>query len=190
MELNENNVVFSRSLTKKNNSPGFLKIGRVTRVHGLKGEIFVSLFAPQKSLPSLVVGQFVQIKEDYEVKGASSHKQGMIIRLKGVEFKAQATPLIGYDFYAPKELFSSEQGEEIYLCEVLNFEVVDKTRGYLGKIQGFSDNGAQDLMLVQKEVSTKLEIPFIKEFLVHISFESQKIQVDLPLDWPGLDFST
>lgn len=197
MGLKENNVVFFRSLTKKIKSSVhhsvFLKIGKITRVHGVKGEVFVSLSPFTKETPARIGGQVVQVKKDSKVcleavvQEARLHKDGMIVQLEGVVEKRMAEPLKGADFFVPKHLFTSSKGESLYLCEVLNFAVYDKKRGFLGKIFAFSDGGAQDLLLIQSDESKEVEIPFVNEFIIHIDFEEEKVQVDLPLGWPGLE---
>ena len=199
MGLRESNVVFFRSLTKKtkitfnHSSKNFLKIGKITHVHGLKGEFFVSFFSSGTD-PLILEGQDVQIRKNAEialssiVQTARAHKKGMIVQLEGVENRTKAELLNGASFWAPISLFSSVKGENIYLCEVLNFEVCDKGRGVLGKVSAFSENGAQDLLLVQIKNNRAIEIPFLDEFVVHIDFELQKIKVDLPMDWPGLEY--
>lgn len=199
MGLRESNVVSFRSLTKKTkitfnpSNKNFLKIGKITHIHGLKGECFVSFFSAGRDSP-ILKGQDVQIKKGSElvlssvVQMVRAHKKGMIVQLEGVENRKKAELLKGASFWVPIRLFSSVKGENIYLCEVLHFEVCDKERGVLGKVSAFSENGAQDLLLVQNENNRVIEIPFIDAFVVHINFELQKIKVDLPMDWPGLEY--
>lgn len=196
MGLRENNVVFFRSLTKKINSTigssHFFKIGKITRVHGLKGEVFVSLFSPMVEIPVKIMGQMLQVRRSSEiclesvVQEARLHKTGMILKLKKVGNSQGAELLKGADLFVPKELFVSSKGEAIYLCEVLNFEVYDKKRGLLGKVFAFS-GGIQDLLLIRSGRGRQVEVPFIEEFIVRINFESEQIQVDLPFNWPGLE---
>ena len=170
-------------------------MGKITHVHGLKGEIFVSLFSSGADIPLIIKDQIVQIRKDKDLKlcfealvqQARLHKGGMIVQLKGVDNREQAELFKKTFLFAPKRLFSSLKGEDIYLCEVLDFEVYDKKRGILGKIFAFSDNRAQDLLLVRNTEGTQVEIPFIKEFITHIDFESERVEVDLPLNWPGLE---
>ena len=199
MGLRESNVVFFKSLTKKtkitfNHSyKNFLKIGKITKVHGLKGECFVSFLS--SGVDSLILkGQDVQIKKDSElvlssvVQMVRAHKKGVIVQLEEIKNKKEAELLKEASFWVPMRLFSSVKGENIYLCEVLHFEVCDKERGILGKVSAFSENGAQDLLLVQNENNSIIEIPFIDVFVIHIDFNLQKIKVDLPRDWPGLEY--
>ena len=201
MELKENNAVFFRSLTKKINLiktdsiESFLELGKITRVHGLKGEIFVSLFSSDKEIPFIIKTQSIQIRRNTEIyletpiQEARLHKEGLILQLQGVENREQAELLKGAFLFVPKKIFSSKKGEKIYLCEILNFTVDDKTRGKLGKIFAFSSNGSQDLLLIKNTKNEQIEILFIEPFIIHVDFELKKVQVDLPLNWPGLDFS-
>jgi len=196
--LKENNGVFFRSLTKKINSAvdnhAFLNIGKIVRAYGLKGEVFVSLAAPAEGTPLIVINQVVQIRKncgnylDTLVQEARSYKKGMIVRLDRVTDRQQAESLNGAFFYVPRRLFSSLKGENMYLCEVLNFEVCDKNHGAIGTVFAFSDNGVQDLLLVQGTHSTPVEIPFTEVFVTDIDFDLERIQVDLPLGWPGLEY--
>ncbi len=174
----------------------FLKLGKVTRTHGIKGEVFVSLFASLVDIPNsalfsvsetnqsgvqgskfqnhwpatkegkqkkregsgfnTVIGQVVQIRKDTklcletQVLAFRFHKNGIIVHLKGVEDVNTAESLKEGHFFVPHQIFSSLEGENMYLCEILNFEVYDKKRGVLGKITAFSDNGMQDLLIVQR----------------------------------------
>ena len=170
----------------------FFKIGKITRVHGVKGEIFVSLCAPE--VGSLIARQTVQIKKspkvflETTVQEARAHKKGLIIMLKNLKTRQEATGLKGAFLFAPKEVFSSSKGEYLYLCEVLNFTVYDKkTDEALGKIFAFSDHKGQDIMLIQNQKDGKVvQAPFIKKFVKDINFTAKTIQVDLPNNWPGL----
>ncbi len=176
--------------TGKISHSSFLKIGKITHIHGLKGEFFISLFSHSTDIP--LTNQTVQIRKNSNilletvVQAVRPHKTGLILWLKGLNTRQEAECLKGAELFVPKKLFSSVKGENIYLCEVLHFEVQDKKRGVLGKIFAFSDNSQQDFLLVQDNHGIQVEIPFIRAFVTHIDFESKKIQVNLPLNWPGI----
>ena len=165
----------------------WIKTGRVTHLHGMKGEIFVSLFAPEKELAKLIEGHNIAISHVLypdgkktklsQVLKARPHKNGLIIQLKGLNKPA---PYMKDAFlYVPKKRFRSLKGDRIYLCEVLDFDVEDKQQGWLGQVMGFSGSGGQDLLRVRNKNSL-VEIPFIKEFVLNIDFKAQKIYMDLP----------
>lgn len=188
MKKNNN---FINSLLNKS----FLNIGKITRTHGLTGEVFVHLAFIDTKLPVIITNQKVQIRNnengpfclDTKIQKASLHKKGMIIKLEGVDDYQLAQSLKTNYLFVPKKFFVSNKGEDIYLCEVLGFAVEDKQRGDLGKIFLFLDNTQQDLLRIKNTKGREIEIPFIKQFIINIDFKLQKIIVDLPLNWPNLE---
>ncbi|MEQ1723852.1 MAG: hypothetical protein ABL930_11800, partial [Pseudobdellovibrio sp.] len=51
--------------------------------------------------------------------------------------------------------------------------------GEIGTIRGFSSNGPQDLLLVSSG-SKEFEIPFVKQFVLHVDFKNKVIKTHLP----------
>ena len=111
-----------------------LKIGQITHLHGIKGEVFLSLLAEEKELAQLIEGKCIEIswdkppakapkKQEFLVQKASNHKQGLILQLKGINTLQKALSLKKALVFAPKKLFQSAKGDKIYLCEVLDFTV-------------------------------------------------------------------
>jgi len=58
--------------------------------------------------------------------------------------------------------------------------VVDKNRGEVGTIVGFSSNGPQDLIRVKTSTGV-YEVPLIKPFIEKIELPEQKIYMDIPM---------
>ena len=171
-----------------------LGLGEVTKTHGIKGQLFVSLFVPPLDLEvPPIINQIVYFKKKSQwilksvVEKASLHKKGMLISVENIKELSSAENLKGSHIFAQKKLFSSKKGESIYLCEIAGFQVYDKTRGNLGIIKSFLDNGAQDLLMVETVSKIQIEIPFIKPLVVKTNFKLKQIIVDLPLGWPGLE---
>lgn len=93
----------------------------------------------------------------------------------------QAEALKGKMFSIPEESLISDDGETIYLSEVLNFTLKDANSSFGGVIVEFSSNGMQDLLVVEKsDGSGKAEIPFVHELIVEIDFEAKQIEMQLP----------
>ena len=167
----------------------------MTRPHGVKGEVFLSLFAQEKKLAQLIEGTSIETKgqkrQKFLVQRACSHKQGLICQLKGVNTLQQAMALKANFLFANRDLFRSAKGEKIYLCEVLDFEVLHTSgvdRG-LGYVVAFSYNGAQDLLRVQGQRGFVMDIPFIPEFILNIDFKAKKVFVRLPEGWPTISLN-
>ncbi|MBY0451685.1 MAG: ribosome maturation factor RimM [Bdellovibrionaceae bacterium] len=166
------------------NSPKLVQVGKVMDAHGIRGDLYCLVFSGDVSWTDdlevlYLKAAFTSKVESHEVKRLKEFKKGFIVTLKDVVDRNQAEMLKGAELWAPADLFVSEDGDSIYLKEILHFNLADEAFGAIGPITGFSTNTAQDLLMVsyQNEI---IEIPFVKEFVVKIDFEAQTILTKLP----------
>lgn len=162
-------------------------VGKIIEAHGLKGEVFVHVFTREAAWVSRI--KFVGLgisntKADrkYQVQAAKKHRQGLVLRLQGVEDRNASEALEKQFIFIDPTLLVSQKGEAIYLHEIAGFTVFDQGLE-IGPIEGFSSNGPQDLLVVRHLDSREVEIPFVEAFLVDIDFENKKVLMNLP---PGL----
>ncbi len=160
------------------------KIGKITGIHGLRGEVFVHVFSKDVSwihglkelyLESLNGGD----RRCFKVCSHRPHKEGFLVFIEGVNDRTEAERLRSQLVFVDGSLFETEEGDEsFYLSEIEGFTVFDGDE-MIGSIQGFGTNTVQDLLLVQTSWGT-VEIPLVEEFLVEIDFEQNKIYMKLP----------
>lgn len=174
----------------------FVRVGRVKDAHGLKGELYITLFAGEAAWLSQLkeirlVAEPSAAKEEgeadetgeavlvYPVKSARLHKNGLIVLSPGIQGRTAAEGLKGRFLEIPADFLVSEKGEALYLHEVRGFKVFTKHKGEVGIIEGFSSNGVQDLLVVHTEKG-EFEVPFVEAFVEKIDFESREMHLDLP----------
>jgi 16S rRNA processing protein RimM len=153
-------------------------IGKVKDAQGIKGDLFIFLFVPVEDwiedVESIRLGDHV-----YALKNFREHKQGLVVTLETVKDRNAAEALKGKEFAVDSSLFVSEEGESIYLSEILDFEVVDLHLGSLGRIHSFNDNGVYDLLVLTYK-GVDVQIPFVDDFIVDIDHEQRQVRMDLP----------
>jgi 16S rRNA processing protein RimM len=160
-------------------------VGRVKDAHSLKGELFVRLFAGKADwlenfkTAYLVSPDATEVRE-LEVLSAKPHKDGLIVKIKGLEDRTPAEMLKGYGLEIDSELLVSEPGEDIYLDEIMGFELLDLTTEIRTKIHGVDSNTVQDLLLVNYE-GNEYMVPFVKPLIEKVDFENRLITMRLPL---------
>jgi 16S rRNA processing protein RimM len=163
-------------------------VGWISDAHGLKGELYVRLYADQSDwlneLDSFyLLSQKTPAPEninEFKVKVKKPHKKGLIIGTPQIQDRTAAENMIGHWFYISEEiLISEDDSSEFYLKEIMGFEVRDQQLGVVGKVHGFSSNGEQDL-LVLKHNGKEVLIPLIEEFVIEIDFDRGLIEMDLP----------
>lgn len=185
-------AVSSRSSSNSSYSPphfpGLYCVGWVQSAHGIRGELFVRLKAGQadwlediKNLSLLKPGQTQP--ESFEIEKISAHKDGLIVGLKDWRDRNRAEEWRKSSVYIAEDLLQAEEGETIYLKQILGFTVLDLEGKNLGVIRDFASSGFQDLLKVYPSDGGEVLIPFVDAFIKHIDFDKQELTMDLP---PGL----
>lgn len=193
-------------LKAMNPEGGYRTVGRVKDAHGLKGEIWVVLFAGHADWLEelretggflLAATEDVSSEDDlkgavteYALKGAKPHKNGIILQSPDLADRTAAEKLRGKFLVIPDCYLESDEGEEFYLSEVEGFKIVEGDKA-LGQVVGFTSNVAQDLLIVSLEKDARpgvksgdeIEIPFVEAIVVGVDAESESLEVELP---PGL----
>jgi 16S rRNA processing protein RimM len=174
----------------------FVRVGKVKDAHGIKGEIFIALFAGEAAwLGKLKEARLVVETESPEsaqahpapatepkvlqVKSVRLHKNGLIIKSPDVTDRNAAEALKGRLLEIPSDFLVSEPGEALYLSEIKGFRVITAHKGEVGTVSGFSSNTAQDLLVVTTPWG-EFEIPFVEAFVEDIDFEKKEMHLNLP----------
>ncbi len=167
-----------------NTEPKYLAVGHVKDAQGIKGEIYVRLFAGQADWLARLTEVRLKSRESgevqiFEIIKKRTHKEGLVILLSGISDRNRAEKLKGLTFEIPENYLESKVGEDIFLHEVLGFQVTDKILGSIGVITGFATNGSQDLLKVDYQ-GREVLIPFVKAFILNMDFEKCVVDMDLP----------
>lgn len=163
------------------------KIGKISGIHGLRGEVFVHVFSKDvtwiQGLQELILeNSSTHDRKIFHISSLRPHKTGFLVLLDGISDRTEAEKLRSQLVFVDGKLFETEEGDDsFYLSEIEGFQVFD-SEIYIGTINGFGTNTVQDLLVVKYE-NGNIEIPLIEEFLVQIDFEQGKVFMKLP---PGL----
>lgn len=167
---------------------GFHCVGWVQSAHGIRGEVFVRLYAGQadwldeaEQLSLLLKNE--SILKVFSIHKLNVHKDGLIVKFNEVRDRNQADTVAKSGVYIPEEWLESEEGDPVFLKQIDGFEICDKEGAVLGKITGFASNGPQDLLRVKTAAAKEALVPLVDAFLIHIDFDKQQVTMDLP---PGL----
>lgn len=165
-------------MTIENKTQSRVHIGKVLDAHGIKGDLYCIVFSGDASWISKLKTLNLNHKS-FDVLKIKPFKKGFIVSLDGFADRNRAEEFKGSEIWVDSSLFTSKHGEAIFLSELLNFEVKDKTLGSVGRIDSFSSNGIQDLLVISSNNKT-FEIPFVKEFVTNIDYSNNIIDMNLP----------
>jgi len=165
-------------------------VGKIKDAHGLKGELYVLLFAGTADwlddFTEAHLGE--EGHEDgttlttFNVLDARPHKKGLRLKLEGFKDRNKAEEWIKKYLYISSEYLVTNEEEDDgkpFLKELLGAEVIDQTLGAIGVVKDFSSNGVQDLLIVEGTEKT-YQIPLVTEFWLEFNREENKIVMNLP----------
>ena len=151
----------------------WIPIGRVTRTHGLKGEL---KFFPADQ-DDLVVQKDQQIRLDettFKIKSVRGVKSPFIVKFEGVDSIEAAQSLSGQEVLVAKEDFESLPEGEYYRFEIEGLKAFDDTGKYYGVIEEIIATGSNDVYVVRGDGKEWL-VPMIDSVVQNIDMEEGKL---------------
>jgi len=149
--------------------PQYLAVGRVTRPHGVRGELRVEVLTDDPehlaSLPTLYLGEE---RRQVKVLGVRLHQKHLLVTLDGCDSREAADELRGLALYVAAEDAVPLERDEYYEYQVEGLQVVTENGEVLGEIaEVFTAPGANDVFIVHGPLGEML-IPAIEDVVIEI----------------------
>lgn len=151
----------------------WIPVGRVTRTHGLKGEL---KFFPADQ-DDLVVqnDQRIRLGEaTFKIKSVRGAKSPFIVKFEGIDSIEAAQILSGQEVLVAKEDFESLPVGEYYRFEIEGLKAFDDTGKYYGVIEDVIATGSNDVYVVREDGKEWL-VPMIDSVVQSIDLEQDKL---------------
>ena len=161
----------------------FLKVGKIVKAHGLKGDVRVYPYTDDLNNLSKSKVFFVD-KVEKKVEKISIQKDMLIVKFKEISNIDMTKNLINKDLYIEKKDINEDDiyyVEDLIGCEVYKtYEDTDKLEDYvlLGKITYVFSSGLNDVYEVKNDEKTIL-IPAVKQFIKKVDIKSKKVYVKM-----------
>lgn len=110
------------------------------------------------------------------------HGKDFIARLNEIATREEAIALRGSLLVDRDDLPELQDGD-FYDEDLIGLVVVNLSGETLGKAVAVTDNGAQDLLVVETQKGEIFYIPMIEAYISEIDFDHSQITVDWSLDW-------
>lgn len=148
-----------------------LRIGRLTRAHGLKGELEVRLDWPDSR--ALLEAQRVLLSrpdgatESYVIASTRSTGKGILVRLDGVGDRDAAEALCGSTVSVRRADLPPLEAGEYYLCDLVGLEVSGPS-GPLGRVLEIQMYPSVDAIVIEAPDGMRYEQPLLAEWLERV----------------------
>ena len=158
-------------------------LGTVVAKYSFKGEVLIKLDTDDpsayQSLQSLLIEQEMGLVP-YFVERAKLHKTQLLrTSIENVKNEIEADKLIGKAVYLPLNQLPKLDDDKFYYHEIVGFEVIESSRGVVGKITDVNDTSSQVLLEVDHKQKTVL-IPLVDELLQKVDKKNKKLHISIP----------
>ena len=152
-------------------SGNLVRVGRVTKAHGIKGEIKV---LPDFGLPEdflnyqevLLVSPATESRQDYKVSRCRPLAKIVVLQLDGIGDRTMAESLGGSEVWIDKKSLPDLADGNFYWHDLVGLQVETENGRKLGRVEDILATGGHDILVVL-DGGREYLIPLRKEFLLN-----------------------
>lgn len=167
-------------MTKADKSNTHLKIGAITRPHGVRGELKVRLFNEASSalwdVTHIVIESPKGDARRCEVKSVRGSAKGPILDLEGVQGRDAADGLRGYTIWVERSALEPLAEGEYYLVDMIGCEVVLQGKPY-AKVVDVRPDPSVDTMVILLQNGKQAEVPIVGAWVGGVDVRARQVQL-------------
>lgn len=157
----------------------FLEIGKIVTTHGIAGEVRVQAWCDTNDfLTEFDVLYFDQGKTKLEIERARTHKNVVILKIKGIDDMNTAQTLRNRILYVDRNDIELPEGtyfiQDLVGCKVIDFNCPEKEYGILTEV---SQTGANDVYHVKGKDGKTVLIPAIPDVIQKTDVDAGMIEI-------------
>ena len=148
-------------------SKDFILVGSIVGLHGLKGYLKVKSFLENPKDIFKFDEYFIKKLSFSSISLKFNKKSVFICELVGINSIEEAKKFVNNDIFIYKSSLPKTEKDEIYLNDLISFNVELESGLYLGELVKFYDFGAGPIIGV-KQGHTEKMLPFSDNFIINI----------------------
>ena len=158
-------------------------VGKITRAHGLRGEVVVLVLSdnPDRFAPGSSV--FVEGGPELTIRDARPNGGRLLVSFEGIDERTAAESLRGVTLVVPRSMLPALAEGEFWPHQLEGCEVITESGRQLGAIVDVVANPANDLWVAVDGSGTETLIPAIREVVAEVDVARKRVLVR---DLPGL----
>lgn len=168
--------------------PDYLILGRITKAHGIRGEVRVALYADQwtpfRGLVRCWIGPSGGPFRPVEVLSSVEGRGSVVLKLAGIDVPEAAAPLVGHEVAIPRAGAPPPPDGTYYHYDILGLEVVGAGRT-LGTVREILETPGHDVYVIGGPAGDWL-LPATRVHIRRIDLAAGRIELDPAADVAGL----
>lgn len=164
----------------------FIIIGRITKPHGIRGEVCVDFYADSPSILEDTVWLKLSAAppKPCGVIAARFHHNRLLLTLENVPDRTAAELLRNAEVAVPRERLPGLNPGEVYLADLPGFTVIlQETGETIGTITQANLSGSQEIWQITTPEGKDILFPAVPEFVTELDADAKVARIAPP---PGL----
>jgi 16S rRNA processing protein RimM len=157
-------------------------LGKIVRTHGVKGDVMILLDADDPQRYKKIKSVYVETDGEltsFNIKQVSIQNDIAKVHIEGVDDMTKAEEFIRCEVYMPLTLLPKLDENKFYFHEIINFKVIDKTKGEIGIFEKVVDIPQQTIGQI-KNGNKEILVPMIPQFIERVDRNEKILYLDLP----------
>ncbi|MBI2270895.1 MAG: 16S rRNA processing protein RimM [Bacteroidetes bacterium] len=159
------------------------KLGHVSKLHGVKGEIVIALDVDDASRYKKLESVFIEINQQlvpFFIEGITIKNKHAIVKLDGINTIEQAGMINNTEVFLPLSFLPKLDDKKFYFHEIIGFAVNDKTHGNIGTVEAVLEFPGQNIIQVRDGNKNEILIPLRNEFIIKVDRGNKCLDVNTP----------
>ena len=159
-----------------------LKVGVITSVHGIKGEVKVFPTTDDSK-------RFKKLKQVYlntgkellplEIEGVKFFKQMVILKFKGYDNPDDVSKFRQKELWIDRKDAVKLMKDEYFIADLIGISVCTEEGMLIGTLKDVIETGANDVYAVETPEGKEILIPAIKQCILNVDTDQRKMTVYL-----------
>lgn len=161
-----------------------LAIGKITAVHGVKGNL--KIFSYAEALTGVLEDGSVLVRHPsgsqkvYGVNWVRPYKLGALLSLNGVSDRSHAEDLVGGELLIDRRDLPGLETGAYYWFDLIGMSVSSDDNELIGRLESIIETGSNDVYVVRDEKGTETLIPALSSVVLDVDLENKTMRVKLP----------
>ena len=156
--------------------------GKITKTHGLKGELTIKLDVANPA--DFAELRYILIEDrgnliPYFIEYQKINGDKMFVQLQDVKRMEQAVTFIGKAVFLPNELLPQLDDDEFYYNEIIGFKLIDAEKGEIGAISDVLEYPTQAVIQVMKD-KNEILIPIHDDIIQKVDKKAKILNIKAP----------
>lgn len=164
---------------------GLISFGKISKVHGLSGEVKFLPHSRELENISNLERIFIYKNQgsppsELTITKSRTHKNSAILTIKGIDSLEDAEKLVGNIVYVERSDLNELEDGEYYWNDLIGLKTFTDAGEFIGVVESLIDRSMQSLLVVKNEEKEHL-IPLTEPIVKEIDLEESKIII-APID--------